>query len=742
MLRKEDPALLVGGREYVEDIQLPGMGCVTYVRSVMAHARIRSVDTSGAEAAPGVLAVVTAADLDLTPAIPMPNLMPPPHPEMLRPWLADGVTRFVGEPIAAIVTETRAQGMDAAELVTVDYDPLPAVVDPHDAVEDETLLFPDVGTNVVTAVGAPSDGFFDGCDVVVKVRNHLQRLAPSPIETRGSVATWEDDRLTFWTTTQTPHVVRDMLAMSLGLEKEAVHVITPAVGGGFGAKGEWYHDQLLPAWLSRRVGRPLKWVETRSESMTAMIHGRSQWQDIEIGGTRDGEVQAYRVGILQDVGAYPGLGAMLPVYNATLAGGAYRIPKVETYVQVAVTNATPVGAYRGAGRPEMTDAVERAMDAYAAEIGMDPAEVRRKNLVPADAFPFTAATGHVYDSGNYERALDLALTTVGYDDLRAEQARRREAGEQRLLGIGISSYVEAAGLPVPEFGAFELRPDGTAVVYTGTASHGQGHVTTWAMIVSEQTGIPVEDIEVIHGDTALVASGFGTFGSRSAQSGGVASHQVAVAAVAQARERAAKLLEADPADVVLDVERGHFHVAGSPAIARTWRDVAESGEPLRTEVMAPTAPTTPFGSHVAVVEVDVETGKVTLERFVAVDDAGRILNPLLAEGQIHGGVAQGVAQALYEEFSYDGDGNPLTSNFADYTIISACEVPRFEAQFTETPSPNNELGVKGIGESGTIGGTAAVHNAAVDALAHRGIRHLDMPVSPQRVWAALGGAGK
>ena len=741
VLRTEDPALLVGAREYVDDLVVPGAGFVTYVRSTMAHARIVSVDTAEAEAAPGVLAVVTAADLDLAPANPMPLLMPEPRPDMLRSWLADGVTRFVGEPIAAIVTETRSEGVDAAELVVVDYEHLPVVVDTNEAIKDATLLFPEAGSNIVATVGEATADFFDGCDVVVRLRNRYHRLAPSPMETRGSVASWGDDgRLTFWTGTQTPHVVRDMLARALSLEPGVVHVITPAVGGGFGAKGEWYHDQLLVAWLSRHVGRPLRWMETRSESMTAMIHGRSQWQDIEIGGSRDGVISAYRVSLVQDVGAYPGLGAMLPVFNATLAAGSYTFPKVETIAQTVVTNTTPIGAYRGAGRPEMTGAVERAMDAFAAEIGMDPVDLRRKNLIPADAFPYTTATGNTYDSGDYERALDLALETVGYDALRAEQARRRTDGGHRLLGIGVSVYVESAGTPFPDFGALEVLPEGKAIVYTGTASHGQGHATTWAMVVSEQTGIPLEDIEVIHGDTDLVPHGIGTFGSRSALAGGVASHKVAVEMVGKAREIAADQLEANVDDVVLDVEKGTFHVAGSPAIAKTWADLAgASGEegPLRTESMYAGQPTTPFGTHIAVVEVDVETGKVTLERFVAVDDAGRILNPLLAEGQIHGGVAQGVAQALYEAFEYDDEGNPLTSNFADYLIISPTELPMIESLFTETLSPTNDLGVKGIGESGTIGATAAVHNAAIDALAHLGIRHLDMPVSPQRVSDAI-----
>jgi carbon-monoxide dehydrogenase large subunit len=745
VLRTEDPALLVGGRKYVEDLDIPGAAFVTYVRSNVAHARIVSIDTTEAEAAPGVIAVVTAADLDIAPANPMPLMMPAPRPDMLRSWLADGVTRFVGEPVVAIVSETRTQGADAAERVVIDYDQLPAVVDPHDAIRDETLLFPEAGTNIVATVGATTDDFFDGCEVVARLEIHNQRLAPCPMEVRGSVAQWGDDgRLTFWTATQTPHNVRDMLVQALSLEPGTVHVITPAVGGGFGAKGEWYPDQLLPAWLSRHVGRPLKWTETRSESMTAMIHGRSQWQVVEIGGSRDGVASAYRLSILQDVGAYPGLGAMIPAYNATLAGGAYRFPKVEWAVQTVVTNTTPVGAYRGAGRPEVTDAVERAMDAFAAEIGMDAAEVRRKNLIPAFDAPFQTATGHTYDSGAYEAALDLALETVGYDELRAEQARRRANGDRTLLGIGISTYVESAGMPVPDLGAMELRADGTAVVYTGTASHGQGHATTWAMVVSEQTGIPLEDIEVIHGDTDRVPHGIGTFGSRSAMSGGVASHLVAVDMVAKARERAADLLEASPDDVVLDAETGKFHVAGSPAVAKTWRDIAEAAgdETLRTETMYAAIPTTPFGAHIAVVEVDAEIGKVTLRRFVAIDDAGKLLNPLLAEGQVHGGIAQGVAQALYEEFRYDAEGNPLTTNFADYTVVSAPELPLYEALFTETPTSLNVLGVKGIGESGTIGATAAVHNAAVDALSHLGIRHLDMPVSPERVWNAMAGAAK
>ena len=488
----------------------------------------------------------------------------------------------------------------------------------------------------------------------------------------------------------------------------------------------------------------MRWVETRSESMVGLGHGRGQVQDIEIGGSRDGRILAYRIDVVQDSGAYPAIGAVLPFMTRTMASGVYDIAKAECNSNSVVTNTVPTVAYRGAGRPEATAGLERVMDCYAAEIGMDPAEIRRKNLIDADAFPYTTPTGTDYDSGNYQRAFDLAIEMAGYDQLRSDQSARRAAGGPRQLGIGLSSYVEITnGVPEGEYGAVEILPDGKAIVRTGTSPHGQGHHTAWSMLVSEQLGIAMEDIEVIHGDTDLVPRGVGTFGSRSLQAGGTAVNQAATEVVDKAKSLAADLLEADVADIVLDKVDRLFHVAGTPAISRGWGELAQAaldrdGAPLMAEVdLASPGATFPFGTHVAVVEVDTDTGAVEIVRHIAVDDAGRILNPLLAEGQVHGGIAQGAAQALLEEFTYDAAGNPLTANFADYSIISAAELPSFETAFTETPTPRNPLGAKGIGESGTIGSTPAVHNAVVDAVAHLGVRHIDMPTTPERVWQAI-----
>ena len=448
--------------------------------------------------------------------------------------------------------------------------------------------------------------------------------------------------------------------------------------------------------------------------------------------------------MLQDGGAYPDFGTVLPFMTRTMTSGVYTIPKAECSSVSVVTNTTPTVAYRGAGRPEATSAIERAVDMFAAEIGMDPAEVRRRNLIGPDAFPYDTPTGTTYDTGDYRGTLDLALEVAGYDDLRADQQRRRADGDVRQLGIGLSCYVEITnGMPDGEFGAVEVRPDGKVTVRTGTSPHGQGHVTAWSMLVADQLGVPMDDIEVVHGDTDVVPRGGGTMGSRSLQVGGAAVNQAAIVVVDQGKDLAADLFEAAPEDVVLDKARGVFHVAGSPALTHSWADLAtaaldRSGTPLRAEVdLASPGPTFPFGTHVSVVEVDTETGKVTVLRHIAVDDAGRILNPLLAEGQVHGGIAQGVAQALLEEVVYDEEGNPLTSTLADYSFISAAELPSYETRFTETPTPVNTLGSKGIGESGTIGATPAVHNAVCDAVAHLGVRHVDMPTTPTRVWRAI-----
>jgi carbon-monoxide dehydrogenase large subunit len=745
VVRKEDPKFLTRGGTYVDDLKIDGAARVTYVRSTSAHARIRSIDVDEARQAPGVLAVVTAADIDLDP---LPLEMPILNQQMAQPWLAREVVRYVGEAVVAIVSETQAQGTDAAELVFIDYEPLPVLVDPEAALESSTILHPEAGTNAsCDLLFGRDESLFDDCEVVVAQRVNNQRVAPCPLEVRAAAARWEDSgRLTQWSSTQAPHAVRDALAQTFGLFEDEVHVISPDVGGGFGAKIGAYPDELLVPWLARRVGRPLKWAETRSESMVSMGHGRAQLQDVEIGGSRDGTITAYRLTAVQDSGAYPRFGALLPFMTRTMASGTYAIPKVEFNSRSAVTNTTPVVAYRGAGRPEATAAIERAVDLFADEIGMDPAEVRRRNLVPATAFPFTTPTGTTYDVGDYGRALDLALDASGYTELRKEQARRREAGEVRQLGIGISVYVEITnGVPGGEYASVEMREDGTALVKTGTSPHGQGHVTAWAMLVGEALGLSVDAVEVVHGDTDLVPRGVGTFGSRSLQVGGVSAQQAAEQVVDKARQLAAKLLEADPADVVLDKVGQRFHVAGTPAVSKSWGELAREAahEPggLSAEAdFSPPGATFPFGSHVAVVEVDMETGKVTLERLVAVDDAGRILNPLLAEGQIQGGLAQGAAQALLEQVSYDADGNPVTANLADYTFVSAAEVPSFETVSMETPTPINPLGAKGIGESGTIGSTPAVQNAVVDALSHLGVRHVDMPATPERVWQAIASA--
>jgi carbon-monoxide dehydrogenase large subunit len=746
--RVEDPKLLTDGGTYVADLRVPeldGAAYVTYVRSTIAHANLTSIDVSEARTAPGVLGLFTGADIDLED---LPPNTPMFNAAMTRPYLAREKVRYVGEPIAVIVTERPEQGPDAAELVWPDYEPLPAVVDPHVALRDEVVLHEAAGTNLVFELATGrTDDLFDGCEVVVTQEAVNQRIAAVPLEVRSSAAAWVDGRLVQWSATQHAHGTRDKLAATYGLEADQVRVIAPDVGGGFGAKMGGYPEELLLGWLSLRVGRPVRWTETRSENMVGLGHGRGQHQTIEIGGRRDGTVEAYRLTVLQESGAYGEVGSILPFLTRMMAQGTYAIPKVEFNSRSVATNTTPTVAYRGAGRPEATAAVERAMDLFAAEIGMDPAEVRRKNLIPRDAFPFTGVTDTTYDVGDYEGALDLALEASGYTGLRDEQARRRDAGDPVQLGIGVSLYVEVTAGPFAgkEFAKVEVEDDGSATIYTGSSPHGQGHATAFAQLASDELGIPIERIRLVWGDTDLVERGDGTMGSRSLQLGGSAVHEASVAIVDRARQLAADALEANPDDIVLDKGEGRFHVAGTPAIARTWSEVAlaarDDGNPLSviTDFQASSA-TFPFGAHVAVVEVDTETGRVELVRFVAVDDAGRILNPLLAEGQRHGGIAQGAAQALLEEVRYDEDGNPVTSNLADYAAISATELPSFELVPMETPTDVNPLGVKGIGESGTVGSTPAVQSAVVDALGHLGVRHLDMPASPERVWRAVEGA--
>jgi carbon-monoxide dehydrogenase large subunit len=738
VVRTEDPRLLTAGGTYTDDLRLPelaGALRVTFVRSPVAHAEITGIDAKAALDSPGVVAVLTAADAD--------DLPPAAARPATEPLLATDRVRYVGEPVAIVLTDDGYQGEDAAELVSVDYQPLGAVVGVDAALAGESLLFPAAGSNVLRSGGGPApEDAFDGCDVVVQRTFPNQRVAPVPLEVRAAAATWADGRLTLWASTQNAQQARDQVAEALGLDATAVRVITPDVGGGFGAKIATDRDTLVVAWAARRLGRPLRWVETRNENLLGMVHGRAQRHTIRIGGTRDGRILAYHLDIVQDCGAYPRFGLFLPNLTQLMASGVYDLPYCGSSFQVVATNTTPISAYRGAGRPEATAAIERAVDLFAAEIGLDPAEVRRRNLVPPDAFPYTTPGGAVYDTGEYAAALDKVLAAAGYPELRAEQARRRDRGGAAQLGIGMSCYVEITAGDYSGGETSRLVVDGTgaATVYTGSSPHGQGHATAYAMLVTSELGIPMDRITVRHGDTDEVPRGVGTYGSRSLQLGGSAVHQAAVEVRDQARGLAAGLLEASEADLELDLSRGVWQVRGDPDTALSWAAVAGQAGPagLAADVeFKPDSPTFPFGAHVAVVEVDTETGKATLLRHVTVDDAGKVLNPVLAEGQRHGGIAQGVAQALLEEVRYDPDGNPLTGTLADYAAITATELPSFELVGMETPTTVNPLGVKGIGEAGTIGATPAALSAVVDAVAHLGVRHIDMPATPLRVWTAI-----
>ena len=743
VLRVEDPRFLRGEGRYLENMPLEGALVVTFVRSPLAHARINGVDTSAAEALPNVQ-VLTGADVDA------PPFGPPPYwninPGMVRPMVATDTVRFAGEIVAIVVSEDRASGVDAAELVMVDYDPLPVVVTVADAAKDETLLFPGEGTNVAARAGSQEhdEDLFGDCDVVVSDSVWSQRMAAAPMESRSAAAEVDaDGRLTVWLTSQTPHTAKMVIAGMLGLDPGQVRIVSDDVGGGFGAK-QLEVEGVLVAWLARKLGRPARWTETRSEDMVALLHGRAMQLDFTIGGTQDGEVLAYRLDALADAGAYPILGAFLPNLTGLMASAVYAIPKLEFEGVSVVTNTTPTTSLRGAGRPEATQAMERAIDLFAAEIGLDPAEVRRKNFISKDSFPHTTASGATYDSGDYEGALDLLLRSAGYAELREEQRRRREEGGHLEMGIGLSAYVEIAN-PVAEteFGEVEITEDGGAILRTGSHSHGQGHETTFAMIAAERLGLPVARVEVHRGDTDEVPQGAGTFGSKSTQIGGVAGRLAADEVVEKAKGLAADYLEASAADMALDVGRGSFHVVGTSEPSLSWAELASKaaadarlGE-LKASAEFGAPPSFPFGIHLAVVEVDTETGKVELVRHVAVDDAGTLINPLVADGQVHGGIAFGVGQALYEEFVYSEDGYPLTGTFLGYAFPSAAELPSYERVEMVTPTPNNEIGVKGIGESGTVGSTPAVHNAVLDALAPYGVRHVNLPCNGENVWKAL-----
>jgi aerobic carbon-monoxide dehydrogenase large subunit len=762
--RREDPRLIMGRGTYVDDIQLPRMTYAAILRSPYAHARIRGIDVSKAKALPGVVAVMTGADLqgkNVPCGWTLPDIKVAPHPA-----LAVGKVRYTGDAVAVVVAEERYIARDALDLIEVDFEPLPVVVDAEQAIQPGAPQLHDEVPNNTTFVwkvgGGDIDKAFREAEVVVKERIVNQRLIPNAIEPRGMVAQYTPGSgdLILWTATQIPHLVRLLLSMVIGIPEHKVRVIAPEVGGGFGSKLYLYPEEVIVATLARLTGRPVKWIEERRENYVATTHGRDQVQYVEVAAKRDGTITGLRVKSIANMGAYlstfaPGIPTIL--FGLMLAGN-YRIPNIACEVTGVHTNTTLVDAYRGAGRPEATYLVERAVDLTARELGMDPAEIRRRNFVPANAFPHTTATGVTYDSGNYQPTLDKALEIAGYQQLRQEQERLRQEG--KYLGIGVVTYVEICGMaPSQVLGAVgagaggwesatvRVHPTGKVTLYSGASSHGQGHETAFAQIVGDGLGIPLEDVEVVHGDTAQVQFGIGTFGSRSAAVGGMAAVMSVNKVEEKAKKIAAFLLEAAEADLVF--EGGQFFVKGTPGRGITIQQVAFAAyvphkyptglEPglEATSFYDPSNFTWPFGSHVAVVEVDPETGVIKLRRYIAVDDCGRVINPLLVDGQIQGGLAQGIAQALFEEAVYDENGQLVSGSLMDYAVPKADDLVNFELDRTETPSPVNALGVKGIGEAGTIASSAAIVNAVVDALAPLGVKHLDMPLKPERVWQAI-----
>ncbi|MCU1464537.1 MAG: carbon monoxide dehydrogenase [Actinomycetia bacterium] len=738
--RVEDPDLLLGRARFVDDLPIDGALHLHFVRSTYAHARLVSIDVDDARAMPGVVAVYTAADLGLPPYEGLMEV----NAQCVRPPLAETKVRFVGDAVAVVVAETRAAAADAAEAVIVEYDPLPAVVDPEAALAPGApLQFEELGSNLAAAVGPRDQGdVLEDAEVIVRARIENQRIAVMPMEGSAIAVVPGDDGaghdLTVYVSTQMPHGFATRIAPVFDLDPTKLRVVAPHVGGAFGGKPGLAAEHCVAVAAARRLQRPVKWVETRSENLIAMPHGRGQVQYVQLGCKRDGTIVGMKCQIVSDAGAYAGFGGALGMGpTRMMAQGVYRIPRISYECAVALTNTTPMGAFRGAGRPEAAAMLERIIDIAGAELGIDPAEIRRRNFLRPDEFPYTTVMRTEYDSGDYDTALTEALRVAGYDDLRREQAERLARGDRIVLGIGVSAYVEiTAGGGGAEFGSVTVGPDGTATIRVGTSAHGQGHATSFAMIVADALQIPLESVRFVDSDTAEVPTGGGTGGSRSLQLGGSAVLNATERVIAQAREVAATMLEANPDDIIV-MENGGMGVAGVPASAISWAQLAEQETLHAVSDFRQVGATFPFGAHVAVVEVDLDTGRVTPLRHVAVDDCGRILNPLIVAGQQHGGIAQGVAQALWEQYVYDADGNPLTSTLADYAMPSAAELPSFEASNTETPSPRNALGAKGIGESGTIGSTPAVQSAVVDALSHLGVRHIDIPCTAERVWAAV-----
>lgn len=745
--RVEDPRFIRGEGTFVSNMEVDGCLHMVAIRSEVPHAEIADIDAADALDLPGVIGVYTADDLHLPP---MPVGFKWFPQGMDRPLLAVGRVRFVGDIVAVVVAETAAQAADAASAVWVDYDVLPSVGTLEGALaEDAPLVWPEMETNVVYEYPYPTvEGVLDDGDKVFTYNMHNQRVAAVPLETNNAVAMPDGDGIKIWLGSQHIQGSRNAIAKALGLEREQVHAIVPDMGGGFGAKFPIYPEHKLCAALALQLQRPVRWQEGRRENLATMYHGRAQGQDIEVAVTGDGVITGLRVTYLQEVGAYPSFGVYLPDWTSKMSSGVYAIPKIEVNTKVVVSNTTPIHAYRGAGRPEATALLERTMDLIAADLGIDPAEIRRRNYI--DEFPYVTAAHHrpyTYDSGDYHRVLDLALENAGYEQLRAEQLRRREEGDRKQLGIGISSYVEVTAPGAgSEWSDIEVHLDGTVTATVGTSSHGQGHATAYAQILSHELGVSIDDVNIVQGDSHRVPQGGGTGGSRSLQMGGSAIRGSGKAIVHKARIIVGEQLEAPPADIVVNGD-GTLGVAGVPGASLTWSEIVaiatEDEDVDRFEAdfeWHQDAPTFPFGTHLCVTEVDTETGEVDVLRMVTVDDAGTVMNPLLVKGQVHGGVAQGIGQALLEGVKYDDDGYLMSGNLTSYLIPSSVDVPTIESTSSETPTPLNPLGAKGIGEAGTIGSTPAVQNAVLDAIRHLGVNHIDMPLTPGRVWEAMHGS--
>jgi aerobic carbon-monoxide dehydrogenase large subunit len=769
--RREDPRLIQGLGTYVDDVKIVGMQHMAFKRSDVAHGRITSIDVSAAKAVDGVEAVFTGKDLAQFLG-PMPIGTPFPSPEHRA--VATDVVRFTGEPVAVVIAADRYIARDAADAIIVQYDTLPAAIDTEQSMTGKPVqIHKDFPNNIAlptfpSGTGVTPDGksvddsavekAFADAEVVISQRMLNHRLAPSAMEPRGVVAHYEPGKgtMTIWSSTQNPHILRTMIAAMNGMGQDQVRAIAPEVGGGFGAKINIYAEEYVAAAVAKKLGIAVKWIEDRSEAFVATIHGRDILCYLDLAAKRDGTVTGMKMRLIADIGAYNMLlTAAIPTLTMLMANATYNIPAIRATLTEVFTNKTPTDAYRGAGRPEATYFVERGMDLLARELKMDPAEVRRKNFIPKDKFPFQTQMGAVYDSGDYEKALDLALKNANWPALKKERDAAKAQG--RLVGLGLAMYVEVCGigpsasLPTGgwEHSQVTIERDGRISATTGASPHGQGNETTFAQMLADQFGVPLEHVTILHGDTSVVKQGIGTFGSRSQAVGGTALHMAGNKVKAKMAKFAAALMEANEEDLVF--ENGKIFVKGAPATGKTFADVAGYAyipvplppglEPgLSDEAFfEPTNNTYPFGCHISMVEVDRDTGEPRLLKLVAVDDAGNLINPLIVEGQIHGGLAQGVGQALIEEVVYNSDGQLVTGSFMDYALPRASDFPRFELDNTVTPTPVNPLGAKGCGEAGTLGSTPSIVGATVDALSEFGVKHIDMMLRPEKLWRIIHG---